>query len=273
MPGAKFWGQPIVLFRKMGYNTSNHQLKGVFVMLMPINQQVTSIYNYGLRPPASVRAGRPTGPMTPVSPVRPVTAVYVESPGRVGFSTGQWASAYHAEQANRVRVQYADRGAAYPAGSTGTPAPAGEPAQANVLPAAYPAEMAARMRVNSPADQEAGMLGAQGAQKAADEGRCETCEKRKYQDGSDDSSVSYQTPTRIDPAIVASAVRGHEMEHVYHEQAKAKQEGRKVVSQTVTLHTDICPECGRSYISGGTTRTVTKAVDGGKAGETQQAEA
>ena len=25
----------------------------------------------------------------------------------------------------------------------------------------------------------------------------------------------------------------------------------------MTLHTDICPECGRVYISGGTTRTVT----------------
>ena len=44
-----------------------------------------------------------------------------------------------------------------------------------------------------------------------------------------------------------------------HEQAKAQREDRKVVSQSVTLHTDICPECGKSYISGGTTRTVTKA--------------
>lgn len=87
---------------------------------------------------------------------------------------------------------------------------------------------------------------------------CETCKNRKYQDGSDDPGVSYKTPTRIAPDAAASAVRGHEMEHVTREQAKARQEGRKVVSQTVTMHTDICPECGKTYISGGTTRTVTK---------------
>ena len=57
----------------------------------------------------------------------------------------------------------------------------------------------------------------------------------------------------------ASAVRGHEMEHVYREQAKADREGRKVVSQNVTMHTEICPECGKAYVSGGTTRTVTAA--------------
>ena len=32
-----------------------------------------------------------------------------------------------------------------------------------------------------------------------------------------------------------------------------------MVSQSVTLHTDICPECGKVFISGGTTRTVTAA--------------
>ena len=49
------------------------------------------------------------------------------------------------------------------------------------------------------------------------------------------------------------------MEHVYREQAKADREGREVVSQSVTMHTGICPECGKSYVSGGTTRTVTRA--------------
>ena len=100
-------------------------------------------------------------------------------------------------------------------------------------------------------------LGADSAQKAAEEGECQTCKERKYQDGSDDSSVSYQTPTHIDADYAPAAVRGHELEHVAHEQAKAQREDRKVVSQTVTLHTDICPECGRVYVSGGTTRTVS----------------
>ena len=41
------------------------------------------------------------------------------------------------------------------------------------------------------------------------------------------------------------------------EQAKAVQEDREVISQSVTMHTAICPECGKTYVSGGTTRTVT----------------
>lgn len=101
--------------------------------------------------------------------------------------------------------------------------------------------------------------GAESAQEALKEGECETCEKRKYQDGSDDPGVSFKTPTNIKPEQAASAVRGHEMEHVVREQAKAGREGRKVVSQSVTMHTEICPECGKAYVSGGTTRTVTKA--------------
>ena len=102
-------------------------------------------------------------------------------------------------------------------------------------------------------------LDGKSAQEALEEGECQTCESRKYQDGSDDMGVSFQTPTNIKPEQAASAVRGHEMEHVYREQAKAGREGRKVVSQNVTMHTEICPECGKSYVSGGTTRTVTKA--------------
>ena len=58
----------------------------------------------------------------------------------------------------------------------------------------------------------------------------------------------------VDPDMAQSAVRGHEQEHVTRER-----EGRKVVSQTVSYHTGICPECGRFYIEGGTTRTVTAA--------------
>ena len=96
------------------------------------------------------------------------------------------------------------------------------------------------------------------ANKKVGEYECQTCKNRKYQDGSDDSGVSYQTPTKISPEQAASAVRGHEMEHVTRNQAKAEREDREVVFQTVTLHSAICPECGKPYISGGTTRTVTR---------------
>lgn len=104
----------------------------------------------------------------------------------------------------------------------------------------------------------------QEAEKTGEAGRngsCQTCANRKYQDGSDDPGVSYKTPTKIDAGSAASAVRAHEMEHVTREQFKAFQEGRKVVSQTVTMHSGICPECGKVYISGGTTRTVTKGQE------------
>lgn len=88
---------------------------------------------------------------------------------------------------------------------------------------------------------------------------CQTCKNRRYQDGSDDSGVSFQTPTRVDPRAAASKVRSHEQEHVSRNQAKAEREGNEIVSQSVTIHTGICPECGKVYVSGGTTRTVTKS--------------
>ena len=133
---------------------------------------------------------------------------------------------------------------------------------------ADPAEMAVRMRIkpyeeNAAAPEKSAegnrKVGAEGAQAAVEDGKCPTCEKRKYQDGSDDMGVSFQTPTRVAPEQAAAAVRGHENEHVVREQAKAQREDRRVVSQSVTLHTDICPDCGKVYISGGTTRTVTAA--------------
>ncbi|MGN0636925.1 MAG: hypothetical protein ACI4J0_01005 [Huintestinicola sp.] len=90
-------------------------------------------------------------------------------------------------------------------------------------------------------------------------GECQTCKNRKYQDGSDDPGVSFKTASKVAPEAAASAVRGHEMEHVYRNRAEAAREGREVVSQSVRLKTGICPECGKAYISGGETRTVTKA--------------
>ncbi len=86
---------------------------------------------------------------------------------------------------------------------------------------------------------------------------CETCKKRKYQDGSDEM-VSFKSPQRIAPAAVAARVRGHEQEHVVNAYEKAAQNNGKVIQASVTLHTAVCPECGRTYISGGTTNTQIK---------------
>jgi hypothetical protein len=104
---------------------------------------------------------------------------------------------------------------------------------------------------------------AAGAGESAPAGRieCKTCKNRKYQDVSNDSTVSFQTPTTLTPAAAESLVRAHEMEHVNHEQASAKESGKKVVSQSVAIHYGICPECGRAFVSGGTTTTVTRDRD------------
>lgn len=89
---------------------------------------------------------------------------------------------------------------------------------------------------------------------------CETCKNRRYQDQSDDPGVSFKSASKIAPGMVSSAVRGHEQEHVVRERAKAEREGREVVSQNVIIKTAICPECGKSYVAGGETITVTKKV-------------
>ena len=87
---------------------------------------------------------------------------------------------------------------------------------------------------------------------------CQTCKNRKYQDASDDPGVSFKSASKVGPEGAAAAVRGHEYEHVYRNQAKAAREGKEVVYQSVRIKTAICPECGDSYVAGGETTTVTK---------------
>jgi len=84
---------------------------------------------------------------------------------------------------------------------------------------------------------------------------CQTCKERKYKDGSDESNVSFQTAQHIDPAAAGARVRAHEGEHVSNAYKKAEQDGGKVLQASVAIHTAVCPECGRVYVSGGTTTT------------------
>jgi hypothetical protein len=53
-------------------------------------------------------------------------------------------------------------------------------------------------------------------------------------------------------------VRAHESQHVRREQGKALRDDREVVLQNVQIHTAICPECGKVYVSGGKTTTITR---------------
>lgn len=86
---------------------------------------------------------------------------------------------------------------------------------------------------------------------------CETCKERKYQDGSDEM-VSFKTPGHIAPQNSAAMVLSHEREHVTNAFQKAAQNNGKVERVSVRLKSAICPECGRTYISGGVTNTQIK---------------
>ena len=97
---------------------------------------------------------------------------------------------------------------------------------------------------------------------------CETCANRKYQDGSNENDVSFKTPSRIPSSIAASVILGHEHEHVANAYEKEHMSSvnhdhthAHVDQASVRLKTDICPECGRVYFSGGVTNTVISYTD------------
>ena len=87
---------------------------------------------------------------------------------------------------------------------------------------------------------------------------CQTCKNRKYQDGSNEGNVSFKTAAHVSPQAAGQAVRAHEGQHVSNAFKKAAQDGGKVLQASVAIHTAVCPECGRTYVSGGTTTTKIK---------------
>lgn len=93
--------------------------------------------------------------------------------------------------------------------------------------------------------------------KATGKQECETCKSRKYVDGSDEM-VSFKSPAKVNPSAAMAKVSAHEQEHVNNAYNKAAQNNGKVLQASVTIKTAICPECGKSYIAGGTTHTRIK---------------
>jgi len=134
------------------------------------------------------------------------------------------------------------------------------PAMSPAAPAVLPVFGGTSMVFFSP-DGDSAEISQQGAASSLEaleaQGVCHTCENRRYVDQSNDASVSFQTPTKISPSMAGAAVAAHEQEHVRNEQANALREDREIVNQSVTLHYDTCPECGKTYVSGGTTRTTS----------------
>jgi len=110
-------------------------------------------------------------------------------------------------------------------------------------------------------EKEAAEAGLNSAQirglKKAGQVECSTCANRMYQDGSDED-VSFKTAAHISPNAAGGAVRSHEGEHVSNAYKKAAMNNGKVMSTGVAIHMSVCPECGRSYVSGGVTRTSIK---------------
>ena len=110
-------------------------------------------------------------------------------------------------------------------------------------------------------EQEAKDAGLNSAQirglKKAGQIECSTCANRMYQDGSDEN-VSFKSAAHISPSAAGEAVRAHEGEHVSNAYKKAAMNNGKVMSTGVAIHMAVCPECGRSYVSGGTTYTSIK---------------
>lgn len=98
--------------------------------------------------------------------------------------------------------------------------------------------------------------------KRVEKGECQTCKNRKYVDGSNEGDVSFKTPAHIDPNNAALAVMSHEREHVSNAIAEGSKEGKELVTASVSLHTSVCPECGRVYVSGGTTHTTIRSAVG-----------
>lgn len=117
-------------------------------------------------------------------------------------------------------------------------------------PAGYTSPLGAKPQLpGMPEDAKKGQPGS--------EGECQTCKNRKYQDGSDEM-VSFKSAAHISATAAASVVRSHEQEHVTNAFTDAATKNGKVLNASVTLHTSVCPECGRTYVSGGTTNTQIK---------------
>lgn len=118
-------------------------------------------------------------------------------------------------------------------------------------------------------EEQAGKGGLRGKEPGEE---CQTCKNRKYKDGSDEN-VSFKAASHISPEAAASRVRAHEGEHVANAYSKAAQKGGEVLSVSVRLETAVCPECGKNYVSGGTTSTKIRYPADSKEAQEKSAQA
>jgi len=90
---------------------------------------------------------------------------------------------------------------------------------------------------------------------------CQTCANREYQDVSNDAGVSFKNAAHISPENAFAVVSAHEQEHVEAAKDRASRSSsqeseREFLGASVRIFVSTCPECGRTYVSGGETRTM-----------------
>lgn len=121
---------------------------------------------------------------------------------------------------------------------------------------------ASAVRRGSDGMAQAAMDGANDAAKSkrVEKGECQTCKNRKYVDGSNEGDVSFKAPAHISPNNAAAAVMSHEKEHVANAVSEGNKDNKELVNVSVSLKTSVCPECGRVYVSGGTTNSTMRTT-------------
>ncbi|MDL2233815.1 hypothetical protein LJC63_09620 [Ruminococcaceae bacterium OttesenSCG-928-L11] len=87
---------------------------------------------------------------------------------------------------------------------------------------------------------------------------CETCRKRQYKDESSDGGVSFQAPKHLAASTAGIRVMSHEHEHAAAESTDPGEEGGVTRSSNTYLEYAKCPECGRTYVKGGLTKTTSQ---------------
>lgn len=90
---------------------------------------------------------------------------------------------------------------------------------------------------------------------------CSTCENRQYVDDSNENNVSFKSPSTISPEESFSKVMSHEREHVKNAVNEGNKPGAQLVSSSVSLKIGVCPECGKSFVEGGVTKTQMKYTE------------
>lgn len=129
----------------------------------------------------------------------------------------------------------------------------------NGLPTVGPAFQVELSNTNKDGNKTTNMLTAKTDKAAKTE--CATCANRQYVDESGDAGVSFKSPSTVAPEAAASAVRSHEQEHVTIAKARSDEQNtadtQSDVISNVRIFTSVCPECGKTYVSGGETQSTT----------------